>query len=56
LTRDRRGGEIEFINDFFPNVRPVAAMKARVWSRPGQAGGSPYLGVVRGGRVVYLKG
>ena len=33
-----------YVSDFFPNVRPVAALKARVWVAQGQAGRSPRLG------------
>ena len=33
-----------YVSDYFPNVRPVAALKARRVGRAGEAGRSPRLG------------
>ena len=33
-----------YVSDFSPNVRPIAALKTRVWVAQGQVGRSPRLG------------
>ena len=33
-----------YAGDFSPNVRPISALKARVWIHPGKVGRSPGLG------------